>query len=84
MALVSFVWTPHDPTLVDSSVRLRDVGAPALLGTDKFGRDVLSQLLVGARTTLFVGVVAVGIAAVARGAARHPRRDGARAGSASP
>jgi len=35
------------------------------LGTDKFGRDVFSQLLVGARTTLFVGVVA--LAASGRG-----------------
>jgi peptide/nickel transport system permease protein len=63
MGLVSFVWTPHDPTLVNSQARLRDVGDPAhLLGTDKFGRDILSQVLVGARTTLFVGVVAVAVA----------------------
>lgn len=63
MALVSFVWTPHDPTLVNAEARLRDVGDPVYwLGTDKFGRDVFSQILVGARTTLFVGVVAVGVA----------------------
>jgi peptide/nickel transport system permease protein len=63
MALVSFVWTPHDPTLVNPASRLRNVGDPEhWLGTDKFGRDVLSQVLVGARTTLFVGVVAVGVA----------------------
>jgi peptide/nickel transport system permease protein len=64
-ALMSFVWTPHDPVHVDPVHRL----APAfsgdyLLGSDKFGRDVLSQLMVGARTTLYVGIVAVGIAAV--------------------
>ncbi|MEO7752081.1 MAG: ABC transporter permease [Terracoccus sp.] len=65
MAVVSFVWTPHDPTFVDPSVRLSDVGTPGyLLGTDKFGRDVLSQILVGARTTLFVGIVAVGVAGI--------------------
>lgn len=63
MALVSFVWTPHDPTFVDASARLRPIGDPDyLLGTDKLGRDVLSQILVGARTTLFVGLVAVGLA----------------------
>ena len=63
MALLSFVWTPHDPTFVDASARLRPIGDPDyLLGTDKLGRDVLSQVLVGARTTLFVGLVAVGVA----------------------
>jgi peptide/nickel transport system permease protein len=65
IALLSFVWTPHDPTFVDGSARLRPLLDPAYpLGTDKFGRDVFSQLLVGARTTLFVGIVAVGISAV--------------------
>ncbi|MEU1389414.1 MULTISPECIES: ABC transporter permease [unclassified Nonomuraea] len=63
-ALVSFVWTPHDPTLVDAARKLRAPGGGYLLGADKFGRDTLSQLMVGARTTLYVGVVAVGIAAV--------------------
>lgn len=64
MALVSFIWTPYDPTLVDPASRLLKPSAEHLLGTDKFGRDVFSQLLVGARTTLFVGVVAVGVAAL--------------------
>ncbi|KAA2254515.1 ABC transporter permease [Solihabitans fulvus] len=63
-ALVSFAWTPHDPLLVDAAVRLRGPGAQYWFGTDKFGRDLASQLMVGARTTLFVGFVAVGVAAV--------------------
>jgi peptide/nickel transport system permease protein len=64
-ALASFVWTPHDPVHVDPAHRLVPAfGADNLLGTDKFGRDVLSQLMVGARTTLYVGVVSVGIAAL--------------------
>jgi peptide/nickel transport system permease protein len=62
-ALVSFVWTPYDPTRVDSTARLLAPGAEHWLGTDKFGYDVFSQLLVGARTTLFVGFIAVGVAA---------------------
>lgn len=62
MALVSFVWTPYDPTFVDATSRLERFSAGHWLGTDKFGRDVLSQVLVGARTTLFVGIVAVGVA----------------------
>ncbi|MGW4471461.1 ABC transporter permease [Nonomuraea sp. NPDC004354] len=63
-ALVSFAWTPHDPTLVDAAHRLAPPGGDYLLGTDKFGRDTLSQLMVGARTMLYVGIVAVGIAAL--------------------
>ncbi|WP_411284793.1 ABC transporter permease [Lapillicoccus sp.] len=64
MALVSFVWTPYDPTFVNATDRLQGLSARHLLGTDKFGRDVLSQILMGSRTTLFVGIVAVGVAAV--------------------
>jgi peptide/nickel transport system permease protein len=63
-ALVSFGWTPHDPLKVDAAVRLTGPSADYWLGTDKFGRDVFSQLMVGARTTLYVGVLAVGVAAV--------------------
>lgn len=64
MALVSFAWTPYDPTRVDATQRLLGSSAKHWFGTDKFGRDVLSQILMGSRTTLFVGVVAVGVAAV--------------------
>lgn len=65
MALVSFVWTPYDATHVDSDSVLLHLGQDGhLLGTDKFGRDVFSQLLVGARVTLLVGIVAVAISAV--------------------
>ncbi len=64
MALVSFVWTPHDPTLVNAATRLQEPSADYWFGTDKFGRDVFSQIMVGSRTTLFVGFVAVGVAAV--------------------
>jgi peptide/nickel transport system permease protein len=62
-ALVSFLWTPHDPLRVDSQARLLGLSGEHVLGTDKFGRDTLSQLMLGARTTLFVGFIAVGLAA---------------------
>lgn len=64
MALLSYVWTPHSPTLVDAEERLATPSGEYWLGTDKFGRDVFSQILVGSRTTLFVGIVAVGVAAL--------------------
>lgn len=63
-ALVSFVWTPHDPTRAVPADRLQGSSATYLLGTDRYGRDVFSQILEGARITLLVGVVAVGIALV--------------------
>lgn len=64
MAVLSFLWTPHDPTLVNAATRLRKPSPEFWFGTDKFGRDVFSQILVGSRTTLFVGIVAVGVAGV--------------------
>ncbi|MGW5072471.1 ABC transporter permease [Rhodococcus sp. NPDC004095] len=63
-AAVSLVWTPFDPTVVDPSARLLPPNGSHWLGTDDFGRDIVSILLVGARTTLLVGLVAVAVAAV--------------------
>ncbi|MFY9712571.1 MAG: ABC transporter permease [Microbacterium sp.] len=73
-ALVSLVWTPFDPQ--DSDVRNRWAvpSWPHLLGTDDTGRDILSLIMAGARTTVFVsigaGLVATvgGIALAALGA----------------
>lgn len=64
MAVVSLVWTPHDPTLVVAGQRLQNPSAAHWLGTDAMGIDVVSRLLVGAQTTIVVGVVSVSIAAV--------------------
>ncbi|MFZ1412920.1 MAG: ABC transporter permease, partial [Micropruina sp.] len=63
-ALVSLLWTPFDPTQVLPRQRLLGPGWPHLLGTDGFGIDILSRILVGARSCLLVGVISVGIAAV--------------------
>lgn len=63
-ALLSFVWTPHNPYDIDMALKLRAPDATYWLGTDAFGRDVLSLLLVGARASIIVGVIAVGIGLV--------------------
>ena len=64
-ALVSLAWTPAPATHVVIADRFAGPGQRGhLLGSDQFGRDVFSMLMVGARNTLFVGVVAVGIAIV--------------------
>lgn len=64
MALVSIVWTPHDPLFTDAAIRLQGPSLEHLMGTDRYGRDVFSQIMVGARITLLVGVVAVAVAAL--------------------
>ena len=60
-ALLSFVWTPGDVTALDIPARLQSPGVDHLLGTDHFGRDILSMLMVGARTSIAVALIAVGI-----------------------
>ena len=60
-ALLSFFWTPHSPTEIDVPHRLEAPGASHWLGTDSLGRDVVSLLIVGARNSIAVGIVAVGI-----------------------
>lgn len=62
LALVSFVWTPYDPNAIDPAARLQNGSLAHPFGTDTFGRDTLTWVMVGARITLLVGVVAVGIA----------------------
>lgn len=60
-ALLSLVWTPWPPQEMDLDAALQAPSASHWLGTDSYGRDVASMLLVGARASLLVGVVAVGI-----------------------
>ena len=63
-ALVSLFWTPYDPIQAFPADRLQGSSALHLMGTDKFGRDVFSGILYGARITLMVGLISVGIAVV--------------------
>lgn len=62
MAIVSVAWTPYDPIQVHPSERLAGSSWSHLFGTDRYGRDVFSQIMAGSRITLFVGLVAVAIA----------------------
>jgi peptide/nickel transport system permease protein len=63
-ALLSYLWTPFPIDGVDIPNKLLPPGAPHWLGTDHYGRDILSMVMVGARTSLAVAVVAVGIGMV--------------------
>jgi peptide/nickel transport system permease protein len=60
-AALSFVWTPWPPYEIDMASKLLQPSSAHWLGTDSFGRDVASLLLVGARNSLLVGTIAVGI-----------------------
>jgi peptide/nickel transport system permease protein len=64
LALLSFIWTPGDAYGASAEDRLLHPSTSHLFGTDRFGRDVLSQIMIGARTTLLVGIVAVAIAVI--------------------
>ena len=64
LALLSFVWTPHPATEIDVPNKLQPPSATHWLGTDSLGRDIVSLLIVGARASIAVGVIAVGIGIV--------------------
>ena len=79
-ALIAFVWTPYDVEAVNIAAKLTAPNAAHPFGTDHFGRDVLSMIMVGARNSIAVALVAVTIG-IALGvplgcwaAARGPRK----------
>ncbi len=63
-ALLSYLWTPYDVTLLDIPNKLKTPTGAHWFGTDHFGRDIFSMVMVGARTSIAVALVAVGIGMV--------------------
>ena len=64
-ASLSLLWTPYSPYEMNLPGKLQGPNAQHWLGTDPFGRDVASLLLVGARSSILVGVIAVSMGLVA-------------------
>ncbi|MEE9336107.1 MAG: ABC transporter permease [Granulosicoccaceae bacterium] len=60
-ALVSFIWTPFDVTKLDIPNKLQPPSLVHCFGTDQLGRDIFSMIMVGARTSIAVAFIAVGI-----------------------
>ena len=60
-AALSLLYTPRDPLEMSITGRLQGPSAGHLLGTDQFGRDLLSRIMTGAVNSIMVGVIAVGI-----------------------
>ncbi|HMO27710.1 ABC transporter permease [Enterovirga sp.] len=64
VAILSMFWTPHRITGVNIRARLQGPSWGHWLGTDAFGRDILSLLMAGAQNALFIGAASVLLALV--------------------
>ncbi|MDO7976556.1 ABC transporter permease [Oceanotoga sp. DSM 15011] len=64
IGVLSFFYTPHDITQMNVTKRFSSPSFENILGTDNFGRDILSRIMVGTQTALFVGFVSVAIGLV--------------------
>ena len=64
LILVGFFWTPYDPTAISVGPKFDPPSLQHLLGTDNFGRDILSRVMKGAGTTFAIGAATVAIGAV--------------------
>ncbi len=62
MALLALVWTPFDPLALGLRAKLQAPSAAHWLGTDEFGRDVLSRIMAGASTSTLVAGTTVAFA----------------------
>ncbi|KQV84441.1 ABC transporter permease [Rhizobium sp. Root1220] len=61
VALISLLWTPVPPAKMQIIHKLQPPLAYGILGTDQFGRDVLSMLMVGCWNSLSIAIAAVAI-----------------------
>ncbi len=65
MAGISFVWVPYDIDALDIAKKLQNPNIENWLGTDHFGRDLMSMIMMGARTSIAIALFAVGIGIMA-------------------
>lgn len=61
MALTSLFWTPYDPNAMDARHRMQAPSTAHPLGTDQYGRDLLSRVMAGAVNSIVVGLMTVAI-----------------------
>lgn len=64
VAVAGPLLAPHDPLAINQNAVNQASSQQYLLGTDEFGRDILSRLLVGIRPTILVAVISTIIAAI--------------------
>jgi len=58
---VSLIWTPYDVAAIDAGARLAPPSLGHPMGTNHLGRDILSMIMIGARTSIAVALFAVGL-----------------------
>ena len=58
------LWTPYDPLRLSFRFKLAPPSSMFWLGTDEFGRDVLSRLMAGAATSVWISILTVSLAVV--------------------
>lgn len=61
MALASLFWTPYGPNNMDARHRMEAPSRAHPLGTDQYGRDILSRVMAGAVNSIVVGLMTVAI-----------------------
>jgi peptide/nickel transport system permease protein len=64
VAGIGALWTPYDPLRLSFRFKLAPPSAMYWLGTDEFGRDVLSRLMAGAATSVWISILTVTLAVV--------------------
>jgi peptide/nickel transport system permease protein len=55
---------PYDPSVQDLPLRLEGPSGSHVFGLDELGRDILSRVLMGARVSLMVGFIVVGVSSL--------------------
>ena len=68
LAAVGALWTPFDPLAISLRGRFGQPGPAHWLGTDEFGRDVLSRIMAGAATSVLISLASVTVAVALGGA----------------
>lgn len=65
LCIISFFYLPYDPNEMNTRDRFQGPSTEYLLGTDQFGRDILSRVMIASRGALLIGLVSVLIGAIA-------------------
>lgn len=57
LIIIGIIYTPHDPGQMNPSLKFSGINSSHFLGTDQYGRDIFSRILIGMRTTLIIALI---------------------------